>query len=72
MVNRDDFLKKMGLIMAKKRMEKSGLSQRKLSEAIGKEFSYMNMVEQGHVNISIMAFMQICDVLELDPKEFFA
>jgi len=69
-MTRENFLQDMGLRISKKRIEKN-ISQRQLSLAAGKEESYMNRVELGKVNVSILAFLEICKLLEIDPKDFF-
>jgi len=63
-------LKEMGLRFAKARVEKN-LAARRLSLMMGKNAGYIYDVEIGKVNISLLAFVELCNILEVDPKEFF-
>ena len=63
-------LKKMGLRFAKAREDKN-LSALNVSYTIGRSKNYMYDVENGRSNLGIKDFYEICQVLEIDPREFF-
>ena len=50
---------------------KKGASARDMSRSIGKEASYLNKIEKGISRPSMDAFFDICEFLEIKPKEFF-
>lgn len=63
-------LKEFGLKLAKQRIDRN-ISAHALSRIIGKNKNYMAMVESGKVNISMKSFLEICQVLEINPKDMF-
>lgn len=48
------------------------ISERQLSDAIGRSDSYINKVVNGKINISIGVLEQICAALHISPEEFLA
>ena len=64
-------LKDLGNNIAKSRMAK-GLSAYELSQRIGRDRSYISQVEVGKINISIKTLLDICQVLEISPRDLFA
>ena len=63
-------IKEVGEIIATARKEKQ-ISGIKFSKMLGKSAGYMHMVENGLVNIPILTLIKICEILSIDPKEFF-
>ena len=63
-------LKEMGARFAKARTVKN-LSGRALGQMIDKSVGYMYQVENGNVNLSLSTFVELCNILELNPKDFF-
>lgn len=63
-------LKELGLKLAKIRNAK-GLSAYELSLRIGKDTSYLYKVESGKVNVSFTVLQEICNALEIDPRDLF-
>jgi transcriptional regulator with XRE-family HTH domain len=47
------------------------LSQYELSLRIGKSQCYIHEVEKGKSNLTLEAFLAICDALEVNPKDLF-
>ncbi len=50
---------------------KKNVSAREMSLAIGQCQSYINVLENGNGLPSMDAFFNICDYLQITPKEFF-
>ncbi|MCL2621612.1 MAG: helix-turn-helix domain-containing protein [Firmicutes bacterium] len=48
-----------------------GLSAYELSLRVGKDTSYIYKVETGRINVSIKVILDICEVLEISPKDLF-
>jgi len=63
-------LKDFGIRLAQVR-QKKGLSGYELSLRIGRNPGYINRIECGKLNISLQSLLQICEVLEISPKELF-
>jgi len=63
-------LKEFGLKLAKKRIEKD-MSAHAVSRLIGKNKNYIAMVEAGKINLSLKSFIEICQALEINPKDMF-
>ena len=47
------------------------LSQYELSLQIGKSPCYIHEVEKGKSNLTLEAFLNICEALEINPKDLF-
>ena len=58
------------LRLAKARANKN-LSAYELSLRIGKHTSYIHKVESGGVNVGIKTILEICEQLEIEPKQLF-
>ena len=63
-------LRELGLKFAKRRIEKN-IAAHALSRILGKNKNYISMVEAGKINVSIKSFMEICQALEIDPRDMF-
>ena len=63
-------LKNIGLLLQNIRKEK-GISAYELSLRLGKVNDYIYKVEKGVFNISLMRFIEICEILDVKPSEFF-
>lgn len=63
-------LKKLGERIKKLRKE-AGISQEKLAELAGLDRTYINGVENGRRNISIINMEKICIALEISLVDFF-
>ncbi len=63
-------LKKLGERIKKLRKE-AGISQEKLAELAGLDRTYINGVENGRRNISIINMEKICTALEISLVDFF-
>ena len=63
-------LKKLGERIKQLRKE-AGISQEKLAELAGLDRTYINSVENGRRNISIINMEKICIALEISLTEFF-
>jgi len=59
-----------GIKLAQLRMQKN-LSAYELSLRIGKNHSYINRIECGKLNPSLKSILEICEMLEISPKELF-
>jgi DNA-binding XRE family transcriptional regulator len=46
-----------------------GLTQRQLSVMLGKASNVMNLIETGNRSCSLNEFLQICELIEADPRE---
>lgn len=44
-----------------------GLSQRELAQLLGKPQSYVSKYERGERRLDIIEFLDLCEVLKLDP-----
>ncbi len=62
--------KAFGERLSKLRLKKA-ISARLMSEYIGKSEGYINNIENGNNFPSMEAFMDICDCLNISPKDFF-
>lgn len=56
--------------LAELRMQK-GISAREMSLSLGLSDSYINKIENGKTLPSMEAFFDICNYLEVSPKDFF-
>lgn len=63
-------LKKLGERIKQLRKE-AGISQEKLAELAGLDRTYINSVENGKRNISIINMEKICIALEISLSDFF-
>lgn len=63
-------LKKLGERIKQLRKE-AGISQEKLAELAGLDRTYVNSVENGKRNISIINMEKICIALEISLSDFF-
>ena len=63
-------LKKLGERIKQLRKE-AGISQEKLAELAGLDRTYINSVENGRRNISIINMEKICIALEISLSDFF-
>ena len=63
-------LTKFGLKLAKHRIDKD-ISAHALSRLLGKNKNYISVIESGKVNITIKSLLEICQILEIDPKDLF-
>ena len=63
-------LKNIGLLLQNIRKDK-GISAYELSLRLGKVSDYIYKVEKGVFNISLMRFLEICEILEIEPAKFF-
>ena len=63
-------LQKFGERLAKLRAQKN-VSARKMSLFIGVSANYINKIENGKTFPSMHAFFEICEYLEISPKDFF-
>lgn len=52
-------------------MEK-GISERKMSLALGRSPSYINKIINGKINLSVAELSYICDYLKITMVEFFS
>jgi len=59
-----------GIALAKIRTSKN-ISAYELSLRIGKSPNYIHKVETAKINISVKAMLEICQALEINPKELF-
>ena len=62
--------KDFGLRLAQLRLQKD-VSARDMSYALGRNNGYINGIETGKSLPSMKMFFEICDYLNLSPKEFF-
>ena len=51
--------------------EQAGISAREMSLSLGQNQSYINNIECGRGNPSLIGFFNICDYLKITPSEFF-
>lgn len=51
---------------------KKNFSARKLSQTIGKSEPYIHSLESGNFDISLKVLLDIFEVLEITPEEFFS
>ena len=51
--------------------QNKGISAYELGLRIGRDTSYMYKVESGRVNVSLKTIYDICEELEISPKELF-
>ncbi|MCQ2440754.1 MAG: helix-turn-helix domain-containing protein [Clostridia bacterium] len=51
--------------------EKYGVSAREMSLSLGQNPCYINNIECGRGNPSLIGFFNICDYLKITPAEFF-
>jgi transcriptional regulator with XRE-family HTH domain len=65
-----DVLKSIGTRIREIRKQK-GLSQMKLAELAGFNYTYIGKVERGEQNISVVSLAQIADALEVGLHQFF-
>lgn len=65
-MEKEDFIKRL----VELRMNK-GVSARDMSLSIGQSQSYINNIENGINYPSMSIFFNICEYLEVSPKEFF-
>ena len=63
-------IKDFGIKLAQARQKKE-LSAYELSLRIGRNHGYINRIECGKLNLSLRSILQICEVLEISPKELF-
>ena len=63
-------LDKMGMKFARARIARD-LSANSVSYKLGKSRNYVNDVEKGRVNMPIKTFFELCQILNIDPREFF-
>jgi len=63
-------LKELGLKISRARIQR-GIPATRLSDMIGKNPSYIQKVELGIVNVSYWALLEICECLEINPKNLF-
>lgn len=47
--------------------KQQGISQQALADALGRPQSYVSKVEIGERRLDVFEFVQICEVLRLDP-----
>lgn len=59
-----------GINLAKIRQD-ANLSAYELSLRIGKNASYIHKVESGKINTNLKMILNICEVLQIEPKELF-
>lgn len=48
-----------------------GVSAREMSLSLGQNACYINNIENGRGNPSLLSFFNICDYLKITPAEFF-
>ena len=63
-------LKNFGNNLAKIRVRKN-ISAYELSLRIGKAPNYIHRVETAKTNVGVKTVFEICEVLEISPKELF-
>ena len=63
-------IKNICLKLAQVRISKN-LAAFALSTMLGKNKNYISRIEAGTTNITLKALLEICQVLEVDPKELF-
>lgn len=56
----------------KEQREKSGYSQREVSEILNRHHSIIGKLEQGRKKIELLEFVKYCQVLRADPHEGLA
>lgn len=66
----DDNLIELGKRIRTIRKE-NGISQERLAFLSGTDRSYMGRIERGEKNISVTKIYQICNALNISPKELF-
>ncbi|WP_448246887.1 helix-turn-helix domain-containing protein [Thalassotalea agariperforans] len=66
----DNNLIELGKKIRAIRKEK-GISQERLAFLSGTDRSYMGRIERGEKNISVTKIYQICNALNISPKELF-
>jgi len=59
-----------GVNLARVRISKS-ISAYELSLRMGRSTTYISKVESGKINISLRALLEICEQLEINPKDLF-
>ena len=52
--------------------QRKGLSGREMSLALGQGAGYINNIENGYNLPSMMMFFEICEFLDVSPRDFFA
>ncbi len=62
--------KELALRLARLRIKK-GVSARDMSLSIGQNAGYINSIETGRINPSMVNFFYICEFLGVTPSEFF-
>jgi transcriptional regulator with XRE-family HTH domain len=63
--------KQFGIRLAQKRAVKN-ISAYALSLAIGKSPNYIHKAETAKINISIKSLFEICEALQITPRELFS
>jgi len=59
-----------GISLSKIRLAKN-ISAYELSLRIGKSPNYIHQIENGKINIGLKSILDICEALEIKPKELF-
>ncbi len=49
----------------------NNISAYELSLKLGKNKGYISDVENGKINISLNTFLNICEILKINPNDFF-
>lgn len=69
-LGKDDFKKLFGKNLKRIR-ESKGLSFRKLAQRCDIDYSNLNKIEKGKINISLSTVLELSKGLEVHPKELF-
>ena len=59
------------LIKLAQERDKKKLSALELSHRLGMSQNYIYEIEGGRSKLSLPSFLEICEILEIDPKELF-
>lgn len=69
-IGKNDFRASFGLNLKRIRQSK-GLSFRKLAQRCDIDYSNLNKIEKGKINISLSTILELAKGLEIHPKELF-
>ncbi len=56
----------------KQAREDAGLTQRQLSERLGRASNYMSKLERLQTRVSVVEFIEIAGACDVDPRDLFA